>query len=534
MNINLKLPLIYGAIILLTVFTLFYNLDDRLLWADEAESALFAKNIIKFGVPRVDYGENLISLTGRDFNEEHIWIDAPWLHNYMTALSFVALGETTFTARLPFVITSLFSVLFLAFLAHRIYQNHELTISAVLLYITCTAFLLHSRQCRYYSVLMFAQIWLIYGYWLLCTGKSCRGVIHITLALIVQFYCNYLPVVINILSLCIVAIVLFRRCRRLLWTLPICFAFFGIFALPWCIYARLWEGSQHFSFVPEHLLVGASYYISRIHLYILPVAILLIPPVVYFVRLIKRQDTSGTLKKKKRDELAGGDEELKFGRKKIEVFLWILIPMHVLVLSTFFYMYFRYMITLIPVLALLAVIILIKYIKPRVIRYSIIALLCLSNAVSVVSAYPFNNSYKFDMPYVRFIRSITTEYQDRLEDIVSFFKQNADPNESVFAYNGEFALIYYTDMRVINGQFTNDVMLFLADWILTENVTGLHKFFYPSKEKFESLLPLEHYEPITISVHDSSGDASRPDPSLHTYFTTPKMTDVVIYKKKTQ
>ncbi len=529
MNINLKLSLIYSAIILLTVFTLFYNLDDRLFWDDEAESALLANNIIKFGVPKITDGKNYITLTGTDFNEEKIWTSGSWLHNYMTALSFVALGETTFTARLPFVVTALFSVLFLAFLAHRIYQNHELTISTVLLYITSVAFLLHSRQCRYYSVVMFAQIWLIYGYWLLCTGKTGSGIMHIVLSLAVQYYCNYIPALINVLSLCVVAVVLFRRCRSLLWTVPICLACFGVLALPWYIYARLWESSQYLRFGPEYLLARASYYISWMHLYIVPIIVLLIPLVIYFTRLIKRLIVSKALKKKKRDDIAGGNEELKFGQKNVEIFLWILIPMHILVLSTVLYLNFRYIITLIPVLALLAVIILMNYIKPRIIRYSIIVLLCLSNVLSVVSVYPFNNSYKFDMPYIRFIRSITTEYKDRLEDMVSFFKHNASPDESVFAYDNELSLIFYTDMRIVDGRFTGGAMPYLTDWILTESATGIVE--YPSRKESNSQL-LQYYQPITISVHDSSGDGSRPNPSLHTYFTNPKMTEVVIYKKR--
>ena len=52
----------YVAIVLFAAFALFYHLDDRLLWGDEAETALLAVNITKFGVPTVTDGKNVVTL----------------------------------------------------------------------------------------------------------------------------------------------------------------------------------------------------------------------------------------------------------------------------------------------------------------------------------------------------------------------------------------------------------------------------------------------------------------------------------------
>ena len=37
-------------------FLLFYQLDNRLLWGDEAETALLAKNVLRFGIPKTTDG----------------------------------------------------------------------------------------------------------------------------------------------------------------------------------------------------------------------------------------------------------------------------------------------------------------------------------------------------------------------------------------------------------------------------------------------------------------------------------------------
>jgi hypothetical protein len=69
---------------------LLFNLGGRVLWADEAETALLARNINRFGLPRTNDGLNIISVWGpwADSNEDGLWIAAPWLDKYLAALSF--------------------------------------------------------------------------------------------------------------------------------------------------------------------------------------------------------------------------------------------------------------------------------------------------------------------------------------------------------------------------------------------------------------------------------------------------------------
>ena len=93
-----------AGLLLLAALLIFPNLDDRYLWDDEAETALLAKNVLRFGVPVAWDGVSLISQEcGSDYDVNYLWRQTPWLPIYLTAASFALLDAGTFTARLPCV-----------------------------------------------------------------------------------------------------------------------------------------------------------------------------------------------------------------------------------------------------------------------------------------------------------------------------------------------------------------------------------------------------------------------------------------------
>jgi predicted membrane-bound mannosyltransferase len=113
---NRKTIALLVVLFLFAGFALFSNLGDRMLWGDEAETALLGVNITKFGVPKATDGKNYVTLfgAGRDTNKDDIWVWSPWLDKYLAAASFTLFGKTTATARLPFTLIAFFSVLFFA------------------------------------------------------------------------------------------------------------------------------------------------------------------------------------------------------------------------------------------------------------------------------------------------------------------------------------------------------------------------------------------------------------------------------------
>ena len=59
------------------------------LWGDEAETALFARNILSYGVPRGWDGTNIMGINNAVvLNADLINHTSPWTQYYMTAASF--------------------------------------------------------------------------------------------------------------------------------------------------------------------------------------------------------------------------------------------------------------------------------------------------------------------------------------------------------------------------------------------------------------------------------------------------------------
>jgi hypothetical protein len=496
----LALPVIFAA------FVLFYNLGDRLLWGDEAETALLGVNVTKYGVPKATDGKNYITLLGAqvDTNKDDIWTWRPWLDSYLAATSFALFGKTTTTARLPFVLIAFLSVLFLAFMAHRFYRRNEVTLYAILLLVTNMTFILHARQSRYYALICFAQMVLIYGFQRLLTGRSKSGIIYLALALITGFYCNYILVVANLLAIVIAVMILYRKYPDLIRNVSIGLVIFTLFVIPWLIYAQPWHQAGTLGF--KHIVANLHYLLIQINFQIVPLLLFLVPVVVYFTRKGKLHSISQDLTE-----------------SSIRIFLWCIVTAYILFLSLNEGLYLRYLLPLIPVFILLLSVIIADYIRPRFLRYLLVIVLSLSNAISVLS-YPFYAPA--GMPVIKYLDEITSKYHNKLEDVVLFLNKNARPEETLYVADPEFPIIFYTDMHVIDARLHPNVKK-LPDWIFAQSASGtvaLPELHLPSAIE-------KDYKLIVLPVHDSPRGDCFPEPGFHASFTTEKRTEFKIYKK---
>lgn len=137
-------------------FLIFANINNSLLWKDEAIVANIGYNTLKYGYPIIWDGVNLISSTdGNSFNQLLIVSNYEWMQFYICAISFAIFGKTTFAARFPFAIFSLFSVLLIWFIAEKIFEKLNRIICCTLFYGLNVQFLLYSYQSRYYSLVLF-------------------------------------------------------------------------------------------------------------------------------------------------------------------------------------------------------------------------------------------------------------------------------------------------------------------------------------------------------------------------------------------
>lgn len=155
----------WAVLLLAGGFLHFKNLGETALWQDEAETAVLARNVLKFGVPKVHDGLNLVSQNqGRDHDERLLMNHLPWLPFYLTAASLALLGESAFAARAPFAALGLLNVFLLYRLMRRWGRGEgEARLGAALLLFS-VPHVLFARQCRYYMLAeAFALLlWLAY------------------------------------------------------------------------------------------------------------------------------------------------------------------------------------------------------------------------------------------------------------------------------------------------------------------------------------------------------------------------------------
>ena len=182
----------WGAFVVCAGFLFFKNLSDAYLNQDEAETAVLALNTLKFGLPKVFDGQNLVSQNwGKDYDAAYIWNYSPWLGIYAAAGSFSVFGRSTLAARLPFALLGLLTLL----LAHRLFLRwsgrREVADLAVWLNLLCVPYLLHARQCRYYMLAAFFAVYLLDAFerWL---EDEPAASWHLAAAAAGLFYANFL------------------------------------------------------------------------------------------------------------------------------------------------------------------------------------------------------------------------------------------------------------------------------------------------------------------------------------------------------
>ena len=152
-NLRPHWPLLIAAIVgALLIFT---NLGSGYLWADEGDTAVLARNILKFGVPRAWDGTTFMdSDFGARVNRDLVMVSSPWLQYYVVAASFAVFGENTFAARLPFAVAGWLTILFAYGLVWRATGDRRAALASALLTICSVQFLLFCRESRYYALAM--------------------------------------------------------------------------------------------------------------------------------------------------------------------------------------------------------------------------------------------------------------------------------------------------------------------------------------------------------------------------------------------
>jgi hypothetical protein len=505
----------YVVVFIFTLFLLFYRLDNRPLWGDEAETALLARNILHFGVPKTIDGINHITLAGnfRDENAAHVWTWSPWLQNYLVAGMYAVFGVSTWTSRVAFAAVGWLSVILLARVAYQIYRDHRVALAAAVLLGTSEIFLLHSRQCRYYSVTVLAGILLVYGaFEILTNRKGASGIWLLSSAFIVQFYANFLIAIAH-LPLLVILSWFARKQTRSLVKLAIVFGLFVLAALPWIVYAHTWQQSGDLaagkivSLAAGDIASRALYYITEWNFHFVPWIFLFLPIFGLIIRADRPQASTTSCLRPLEQSLS-----ISFG---CSFFLFLLTPTEL-----------RYLLPLLPVACLLVSAWSFRYLRWPKLAVSIVALQSVTNVIAIVSTLGLSREHSWRAPLFQFVEGLNQNYADRFTDVRDFFSREGQPGQSVVVRDPEFPLIFYTGLKIIDARLGRPE--YLPDWILPQSASGTIEQRPMQLPGFVSA----NYDRILLRVHDSDRMDNLPEPDRYQYLTTPNLVDFPIYRKK--
>ena len=230
------------------VFTILVILGANMhpLWGDEAETALFARNILKYGLPKGWDGVNIMGINNAVvLNKDLVNYTSPWLQYYTAAASFLLFPQTSFAARLPFIIFSVLSMPLLYFLTLKLTKDKLSSFITVLIAGLSVPFILFSYQARYYALTSFAGLALAISIFKL-TEKNWRWKVVFVLSGVFFFYANYVVFAAFYLSLSVSYLIYLllskKSLKSYLFNLFVASIFIAVCTLPWFLKMKPFEG----------------------------------------------------------------------------------------------------------------------------------------------------------------------------------------------------------------------------------------------------------------------------------------------------
>lgn len=282
------------AFVLLGAALMLPNLGDRSLWSDEAGTALFARTILTHGIPIAFDGVNVTHSS--DFNSDLVLVKLQWLPYYMAAGSFGVLGVDAFSARLPFVLMSLGTIAMFWRLAKQLFEEQRAAVVTTAVLVLSTAFLLYSRQCRYYAPCIFFTLLSMCSYPSLSLQNK-RSLALFVIAMAGLFHSNYL-VFFCVAGAWLADYLIFDRSREKARAGAVAVFMIAALTLPWFVYADGFaqvKGESHGAPPARIAQLFFGYYMKLNWLCLLPAALAVALPLLTY-RARQRQRAAWPLR----------------------------------------------------------------------------------------------------------------------------------------------------------------------------------------------------------------------------------------------
>jgi Flp pilus assembly protein TadD len=207
------------------------NLGRDYLWEDEGDTSVFARNILRSGLPEAWDGTTFIA---PDYGERlrfgFVMVSHPWLQYYAAAASFALFGESTWAARFPFALAGLATIALVYILLWRMRGDRLTALAGTILLTASVQFLLYARQARNYALHALLTCVLLWQFQRL---RSWRGTVAIGVTGIVLFHAHALGLA-TVAALVVVTLVYPPAASRRRLFLPAAGGI-GLYATPWLL-----------------------------------------------------------------------------------------------------------------------------------------------------------------------------------------------------------------------------------------------------------------------------------------------------------
>ena len=203
------------VLILCAAVMLFARLGHSALWDDESYTALGGITVWRTGDTSAVLDHNIVAnRAGIKLRNMKLRFHAPLMF-YLAAPSFGLLGETSFTARLPFAICGLATIALIAWWMWRSEADVVTWLVMSMGILGNISLVLYLRQCRYYapSILLSTLLAYMYLHW---KGKL-RMLAIMSLGFVALLASNYFAYVTFVVCVLVDYFIWQRRRRRLGW-----------------------------------------------------------------------------------------------------------------------------------------------------------------------------------------------------------------------------------------------------------------------------------------------------------------------------
>jgi 4-amino-4-deoxy-L-arabinose transferase-like glycosyltransferase len=510
--------------LIVAVFLIFANLGGTLLWQDEAETALVAKNILKYGIPKAFDGKNLVCVQGGNtFDSNYVWTYTPWVHFYLTAASFAIFGISNFTARLPFALFGFLSIIyFYCFCRFRLKLAFRQSFLCCTIMLFSIPLLLHFRQCRYYAPAVFFTLFFIDSFISFIQNKRGKEVLFILSGLLL-FNTSYITFFASLLP-CYFYVFVFpgKNVNKKSFIFSNILLFIVI--LPWALIYRLQQKTEYLN---VEIAGNIGRYLSYIGDFALPTVFIFIIIIAFYLVYSK---TKSSLVSDIGRFFPAVIKNIPYYQ-----FFAIYVVTFIFVVSFAREPHFRFIIPLFPVLFIIISFFLLELFKKnRAIFFVTLFFYLLSLNYNYKIFNPGYKGKKYWPMCLEYLYELTHNYAGYNGALINFFKANAQETDIILIGYEDLPLMFYSNLQVIGGLHKVGIMEYfgrkelapysvkLPDWIVFKG------FFEDEEPIIKQIINSAPYKKLELTLPVLNWE-NREDPYYHNFRSVEETQKIAIY-----